>query len=116
MPPQMKLQKLPLQQVLFNLINNAVKHHDKTQGKVVVDAVENANEFVFSVCDDGPGIDPQFHHKIFEMFQTLQTREKSKGRGMGLALVRKIIIANGGTISLKSALGEGTLFRFTWPK
>lgn len=113
---QLQVQKLPLQQVLFNLINNAVKHHDKMQGKVVVDAVENENEFVFSVQDDGPGIDPQFHQKIFEMFQTLQPREKSKGRGMGLAMVRKIIIANGGTINLESAVGEGALFRFTWPK
>ena len=111
-----QVQKLPLQQVLFNLINNAVKHHDKKQGMVVVDAVESESEFIFSVKDDGPGIDPQFHQKIFEMFQTLQPREKSKGRGMGLAMVRKIIIANGGTINLESAVGEGALFRFTWPK
>ena len=113
---RLKVKKLPLQQVLFNLINNAVKHHDKIQGTVVVDAVENTTEFVFSVKDDGPGIDPQFHQKIFEMFQTLQPREKSKGRGMGLAMVRKIIIANGGSISLESADKEGALFRFTWPK
>jgi len=78
--------------------------------------VENPSEFVFSVQDDGPGIDPKFHQKIFEMFQTLQPREKSKGRGMGLAMVRKIVIAKGGTINLESAIGEGALFRFTWPK
>ena len=112
----LEVQKLPLQQVLFNLINNAVKHHDKKQGVIHVDAVENPDEFIFSVKDDGPGIEPQFHQKIFEMFQTLQPREKSKGRGMGLAMVRKIIIANGGTIVLESAAGEGALFRFTWPK
>jgi len=110
------MQKLPLQQVLFNLVNNAVKHHDKAQALIEVDAVESPTEFMFSVRDDGPGIDPQFHQKIFEMFQTLQPREKSKGRGMGLAMVRKIVIANGGTIKVESALGEGTLFRFTWPK
>ena len=113
---KMSVQKLPLQQVLFNLINNAVKHHDKKQGVIQVDAVENSSEFIFSVRDDGPGIDPQFHQKIFEMFQTLQPREKSKGRGMGLAMVRKIIIANGGIISLESAVGQGALFRFIWPK
>jgi signal transduction histidine kinase len=110
------MQKLPLQQVLFNLVNNAVKHHDKPHALIEVDAVESPTEFMFSVRDDGPGIDPQFHQKIFEMFQTLQPRDKSKGRGMGLAMVRKIIIANGGTIKVESALGEGTLFRFTWPK
>ncbi|MET0355181.1 MAG: ATP-binding protein [Cellvibrio sp.] len=113
---KLKVQKLPLQQVLFNLINNGVKHHDKNQGKVIVDVVEHEAEFIFTVQDDGPGIDPQFHQKIFEMFQTLQPREKSKGRGMGLAMVRKIIIANGGTINVESAAGEGALFRFTWPK
>jgi signal transduction histidine kinase len=113
---QIQIQKLPLQQVLFNLINNAVKHHDKKQGIIQVDAVENPNEFVFSVQDDGPGIDPQFHQKIFEMFQTLQPRDKSKGRGMGLAMVRKIVIANGGTINIESATGKGALFSFTWPK
>jgi len=113
---QLQVQKLPLQQVLFNLINNAVKHHDKKQGVIEVDAVETPTEFVFSVRDDGPGIDPQFHQKIFEMFQTLQSREKARGRGMGLAMARKIIIAKGGTISLESAVGKGALFRFTWPK
>ncbi|RYY77159.1 MAG: hypothetical protein EOO52_06670 [Gammaproteobacteria bacterium] len=113
---QLQVQKLPLQQVLYNLINNAVKHHDKNQGTVHVDAVENSTEFIFSVQDDGAGIDPQFHQKIFQMFQTLQPRDRSKGRGMGLAMVRKIIIANGGTISLESAVGAGALFRFTWPK
>jgi signal transduction histidine kinase len=110
------VQKLPLQQVLFNLINNAVKHHDKERALIEVDAVESPTEFMFSVRDDGPGIDPQFHQKIFEMFQTLQSREKSKGRGMGLAVVRKIVLAKGGTIQVESALGEGALFRFTWPK
>lgn len=113
---QLKLQKLPLQQVLFNLLNNAVKHHDKELGLIEVDAVEGPTEFMFSVRDNGPGIDPIYHQKIFEMFQTLQPRDKSKGRGMGLAMVRKIIIANGGTIKIESVVGKGALFRFTWPK
>lgn len=113
---KLNLQKLPLQQVLFNLVNNAVKHHDKEVGLIEVDAVEGPTEFMFSVRDNGPGIDPIYHQKIFEMFQTLQPRDKSKGRGMGLAMVRKIIIANGGTIKVESAVGKGALFRFTWPK
>ncbi len=113
---QLSVQKLPLQQVLFNLINNAVKHHDKELGLVEVDAIEAPTEFMFSVRDNGPGIDPIYHQKIFEMFQTLQPRDKNKGRGMGLAMVRKIIIANGGTIKVESSVGKGALFRFTWPK
>jgi signal transduction histidine kinase len=110
------VQKLPLQQVLFNLVNNAIKHHDKARGTIEVDGIEKAAEFVFSVRDDGPGIDPQYHKKIFEMFQTLQPRDKNKGRGMGLAMVRKIITANGGVIKVESTLGQGSLFQFTWPK
>jgi signal transduction histidine kinase len=113
---KLKVQKLPLQQVLFNLVNNAVKHHDKEVGLIEVDAVEGPTELMFSVRDNGPGIDPIYHQKIFEMFQTLQPRDKSKGRGMGLAMVRKIIIANGGTIKIESTVGKGALFRFTWPK
>lgn len=113
---QLKLQKLPLQQVLFNLVNNAVKHHDKESGIVEVDVLELATEYIFSVRDNGPGIEPQYHQKIFDMFQTLQPRDKSKGRGMGLAMVRKIIIANGGMITVESSLGKGALFRFTWLK
>lgn len=112
----LKMQKLPLQQVLFNLVNNAIKHHDKSTGIINVDAKETSTETIFWVRDNGPGIEPQYHQKIFEMFQTLQTREKSKGRGMGLAMVRKIINATGGTIKVESNLGEGALFHFTWPK
>lgn len=113
---KLNLQKLPLQQVLFNLVNNALKHHDKDVGLIEIDAVEGPTEYMFSVRDNGPGIDPIYHQKIFEMFQTLQPRDRSKGRGMGLAMVRKIIIAHGGTIKVESAIGKGALFRFTWPK
>jgi signal transduction histidine kinase len=112
----LSLKKLPLQQVLFNLVNNAIKHHDKPAGLIEVDAQENNTEYIFHVRDDGPGIEPQYHHKIFEMFQTLQSREKSKGRGMGLAMVRKIVSAAGGVINVKSTLGQGAEFQFTWPK
>ena len=113
---QLKLQKLPLQQVFYNLINNALKHHDKEFGLIEVDVVDSPTEYMFSVRDNGPGIDPAYHQKIFEMFQTLQPRDKSKGRGMGLAMVRKIIMANGGIIKVESSVGKGALFRFTWPK
>lgn len=112
----LSLKKLPLQQVLFNLVNNAVKHHDKAAGVIDVDAQEKDTEYIFSVRDDGPGIEPQYHQKIFEMFQTLQTREKSKGRGMGLAMVRKIVRTAGGVINVKSIPGQGAEFQFTWPK
>jgi signal transduction histidine kinase len=113
---EIRLKKFPIQQVLYNLINNAIKHHDKEHGIVNVDLQENDTEYVIFIQDDGPGIDPMYHQKVFEMFQTLQSREKSKGRGMGLAMARKIVITQGGNITLESELGNGALFRFTWPK
>lgn len=113
---QRSLTKFPLQQILYNLVNNAIKHHDKEYGTVDIYMEENASGYIFSVRDDGPGIDPRYHHKIFEMFQTLQPRDKSKGRGIGLAIVRKIIATNGGTITIESDIGKGTIFRFTWTK
>lgn len=110
------LKKFPLQQILYNLINNAIKHHDKECGTVDITVEENDAEYIFSVRDNGPGIDPRYHQKIFEMFQTLQPRDKSKGRGIGLAIARKIIVTNGGTITIESSLGKGATFRFTWIK
>lgn len=111
-----RIQKMPLQQVLYNLVNNAIKHHHKTTGMIEVSVEESESSYTFSVKDDGPGIDPQYHRKIFEMFQTLQPRDKSKGRGMGLAMVRKIVVTNGGMIAVNSQPGRGAEFRFTWPK
>jgi signal transduction histidine kinase len=111
-----RLSKFPLQQILYNLIHNAIAHHDKEQGIINIEFNETEAEYIFHVNDDGPGIDPRYHHKIFEMFQTLQPRDKSKGRGMGLAIVRKIITNHGGSITLESESGQGASFCFTWPK
>jgi signal transduction histidine kinase len=107
---------MPLQQILMNLISNAIKHHDKTHGCIEV-TVEDADAYyAFAVKDDGPGIPAEFHDQIFKMFQTLKPRDKVEGSGMGLAMVRKNIEVFGGTFSLESAEGQGSLFRFTWPK
>lgn len=113
---QLNLKKFPLQQILYNLVNNAIKHHDKECGTIDINVEENDSGYIFYVRDDGPGIDPRYHQKIFEMFQTLQPRDKSKGRGIGLAIVRKIIATHGGTITIESDAGKGATFRFTWTK
>ncbi|HEY8963883.1 MAG TPA: ATP-binding protein [Alphaproteobacteria bacterium] len=109
------LPKMPLQQVLHNLISNAIKHHDRDDGIVEISLQDLGSNYLFSVRDDGPGIAPQYHQKIFEMFQTL-AHDKSKGRGMGLAMVRKIVTTQGGDITVESAPGKGSTFKFTWPK
>lgn len=107
---------MPLQQVLYNLVVNAIKHHEDPHGNVWIDASETENSFVFIVKDDGPGIAPEHHARIFEMFQTLKPRDQKEGSGMGLAIVKKILANYGGDISVDSRLGGGALFRVTWPK
>lgn len=69
-----------------------------------------------AVTDDGPGIAPQFHSRIFDLFQTLKPRDQVEGSGMGLAIVKKIVESHGGQIAVESTPGEGATFRFTWPK
>ena len=107
---------LRLQQVFMNLIGNAIKYNDKPAGVVRIEW-RDADEFVeFSVADNGPGIEPQYHEKIFVIFQTLQPRDKVEATGVGLSLVRKIVENSGGTVSVESDVGRGSTFRFTWPR
>jgi len=105
-----------LEQVLRNLINNAIKHHDKQNGEVVL-SVKLAGNFVeFVVRDDGPGILPQFHDKIFQLFQTLKRRDDVEGTGMGLAIVKKLVERQKCRITVHSeGDGTGTQFRLNWP-
>jgi PAS domain S-box-containing protein len=108
--------RMPLQQILVNLINNAIKHHDKKSGLINVSVRDLDSALEFSVEDDGPGIPAQFHEQVFKMFQTLKPRDQVEGSGMGLAMVRKYIATTGGSIRIESAEGEGCTFRFTWPR
>lgn len=111
-----RTERMPLQQILMNLIGNAVKHHDKKQGCIEVALEVHEAYYGFAVKDDGPGIPAQFHEKIFQIFQTLRPRDQVEGSGAGLAMVRRYIEVFGGTLSLDSSEGNGSTFRFTWPK
>jgi PAS domain S-box-containing protein len=108
--------RMPLQQILINLISNAIKHHDKKAGRIEVSVEDLGAMFRFSVKDDGPGIPAQYHEIIFKMFQTLKPRDQVEGSGMGLAMVRKYVDMAGGELKLESAVGQGSTFSFTWPK
>ena len=81
----------PLEQVLRQLNGNGIKHHDKQRGEVVLSAKLVGDFVEFIVDDDGPGILPQFHEKIFQLFQTLKRRDEVEGTGMGLAIVKKLV-------------------------
>ena len=69
----------------------------------------------FTVSDDGPGIAPEYHERIFGIFQTLEARDKVEGTGIGLSLVKKIVEARGGRVWVESEEGEGASFHFLWP-
>jgi hypothetical protein len=111
-----RVPRMPLQQVLINLVGNAIKHHDKDEKHIAVTVEDAGTFYTFSVKDDGPGIPPRYHDQVFKMFQTLKPRDQVEGSGMGLAVVRRNVEFVGGTIDLESAEGEGSTFRFTWPK
>lgn len=106
----------PLEQVLRNLFSNAIKHHDRPAGRIEVSCSATDDGFwAFVVTDDGPGIPPKYHERVFEMFQTLRPRDEVEGSGMGLALVKKIVETDGGTITIASDGVRGCSMRFTWP-
>ncbi len=106
--------RVPLEQVLRNLIANAVKHHDRPDGRIDISAKVDGLVLKVIVADDGPGIEPAYHERIFRMFQTLRTPSERGGSGIGLALVRKTVEGYGGAVSLHSQAGEGAQFEFTW--
>lgn len=106
----------PFRQVLQNLISNAMKHHDRDDGRILVEAADLGASVSVTVTDDGPGIDPRFHERIFQVFQTLKPRDQVEGSGIGLALVRKILDVHGGSVRVESELGKGASFQITWPK
>ena len=114
--PVFETDRVPLHQVVMNLIGNAIKHHDKADGQVKVSARDLGTCVEFQIEDDGPGIPPQFHERIFAMFQTLRPRDEVEGSGMGLAVVKNIVETRGGRIEVASAPDHGSTFRFTWPK
>ena len=116
--PVLDTYRTRLDQVLANLIGNAFKyHHDPARAIVRVAVMDaDANTLRFSVADDGPGIEPRFHEKIFKIFETLEKRDDVDGTGVGLSIVEKTVEGMGGSISVDSAPGRGTTFTFTWPR
>lgn len=103
-------------QLMLNLISNAVKYRSTPLPEIKIACAENEYEWVFEISDNGIGIDPAYHDKIFEMFTRLHHRSEFSGTGIGLAICKKIIEQHNGTISVVSAPGFGSIFKFTIPK
>jgi PAS domain S-box-containing protein len=107
--------RAPLRTVLENLIGNALKHHDRCEGQIRVGMRRMKKAVEFTVADDGPGIAPRFHARIFQIFQTLASRDDVEASGIGLAIVKKQVGCHGGTVRLESnPPARGTVFIFTW--
>jgi PAS domain S-box-containing protein len=114
--PTLVTHRLPLARVFMNLVDNAIKHHDRPSGRLLISAASVGDLVRFTVSDDGPGIPPEHHQRIFEMFQTLKPRDQVEGSGMGLTLVRKLVELAGGEIGVERRAGRGATFYFTWPR
>jgi len=111
-----RVRSMPLTLVFVHLIENAIRHNDKADKKISVEVEDQGDHYMFSVADNGPGIAPQYHEKVFGMFQTLKPRDVSEGSGMGLALTRKILLHAGQKIWIESTPEAGVKFHFTWQK
>lgn len=108
----------PLDIVLRNLVDNAVKHHDRPNGHIVISCKDEPEFLDISVVDDGPGIDPSWHTAIFQPFKQIADSDTADGAGIGLALVKKTVERFGGDIVVVSdpAARRGAEFRISWPK
>lgn len=105
-----------LEQVFDILITNSIRFNKDNQVNIEISSSETDQHFLFLVKDNGPGIDPVYHEKIFVIFQTLENRDKFESSGVGLAIAKKIVDENGGAIKVNSNKGEGACFEFTWKK
>jgi signal transduction histidine kinase len=118
--PVLETVRAPLDLVLRNLIDNAVKYHDRPDGTVTVAARvdrQKPNHLLIEISDDGPGIAAEWHEAIFEPFRKIDDQHHADSSGLGLALVKKSTMSLGGTISVQShpATARGTTFSVHWP-
>ncbi len=115
--PTFHTDRLSLQQVFTNLFSNAVKYHGPGgTGRLRLSSRDAGRYYEFRVQDNGPGIAPEHHERIFRLFQTLRDRHTAESTGIGLSIVKRLIDDRQGSIHVESALGQGATFVFTWPR
>ena len=113
--PTVRADASELVQILQNLIVNAIKFHGDDSPRVHVSAQRSGDEWLFSVRDNGIGIEPEYGDRIFGVFQRLHTRDKYPGTGIGLAICKKVVERHAGRIWVESEAGKGSVFYFTLP-
>jgi light-regulated signal transduction histidine kinase (bacteriophytochrome) len=104
-----------LTQLFQNLISNALKFHGTEPPRIEIGVKHVAAEWQFAVRDNGIGIDPKFHERVFVVFQRLHRRDQYPGTGIGLAICKRVVEHHGGRIWVESARGQGATFYFTIP-
>ena len=115
--PVIHSEKSQIHQVFQNLILNALKYHKEGVSPIVhISSVEHQKHWEFTVSDNGIGIAPEYHEKIFVIFQRLHSKNEFSGTGIGLAICKKIIEGMGGKIWIESDLGHGSIFHINIPK
>jgi len=114
--PHIVFENTRMEQIFENLIENSIRFMDKDKGHASVSIDEKDNKWECSVTDNGPGIEEKYHEKIFEIFQTLNTRDTVESAGIGLAIVKKIVSKYNGKIWIESTPGAGTTISFRIPK
>ena len=111
--PTLEANRNELLQLFQNLLSNALKYRGEKTPEITVSSEENVHEWVFSVEDNGIGIDPRYTEKIFDMFARLHGKTSYSGTGIGLAICKKIVETHGGRIWVQSEPGSGSIFLFT---
>ncbi|HAU1153161.1 TPA: response regulator [Legionella pneumophila] len=114
--PVLNTCELPLREVFTALLDNSIRHHHRKDGHIIIGTKEKDRFYEFFVADDGPGIEKKYQDRIFQLFQTLQPRDKLETSGVGLSIAKKIVEFQGGKISVESEKNKGCVFRFLWPK
>lgn len=113
--PCVRMHEFQLEQLFQNLIGNAIRYRSKAPPQIHVAAERHGNEWLFSIQDNGIGIDPKYKEQIFGMFKRLHTSAEYPGTGMGLAICERIVQRTKGRIWVESELGRGSTFYFTVP-
>ncbi len=115
--PEIETVRTVFEHIFLNLISNAIKHNDREEGEIILSCTDDGTHYTFKAKDDGPGIPPQYHEHVFQIFKKLQSRDEVEGSGIGLSIVKKMVESIGGKIWIESTPEQrGTTFFFTAPK
>ena len=113
--PVINADKIKIEQVFSNYISNAIKYNNNPNPIINIGYTKTETHYNFFVKDNGPGIDPDYHEKVFAIFQTINSKDNVESTGVGLAIVKKIVEEAGGNVWVESEPGYGSAFYFSLP-